>query len=98
MNTDYYRGKIIVGRKDNKDGIIIFATHDGGYVQDDAKGAEELTDKVRQILRTGDYTPADLQNGPAPTDGNHCGHYLDIFSALDPRVFGYLQYRLEQKE
>ncbi|GEM_PF-5010958 len=99
MHPAEYHGKIIVGSYDFRDGIIIFETHCSGYLEDHCKGAEELVDKVKKILRENPYYELkDLQNGPKKEDGENCGHYIDIFPAIDPAVFNYVADRLGQKK
>jgi len=96
-NKNYYRGKIIVGGSDRRDGIIIFATSDGGYTEEQYKGAEELLNVVKKVLAEGKYEVQDVQNGPTKQDAEHCSHYLSCFPPTDHCAFEYLKYRLEQK-
>jgi len=96
--SDYYHKKIIVGRSDSRNGVIIFATlSGGGYYEYSVTGINELTDTIRQILQDPkqDYTFKDLQNGSTGDDTRFCSFYLECFPPLENRVFEYLKYKLE---
>lgn len=100
MDVSGYHGKkIIIGSYDDHDGIIIFETGEFGYMEENCRGAEELVDKVRAILKEKPkYELKDVQNGPAKADLRPGFFYLECFPPIDERVFNYVMYRLEQQK
>jgi hypothetical protein len=85
-----YQGKIIVGRTDDRDGMIVFKTSYVKYSEDTAKGVEDLVEAVRGAMEEPFYTADRVQNGARQEDIDNTTGYIGCFPPLEKHVFEYL--------
>jgi len=82
-----YREKVIIGRTDDGEGVVVFAIHGRGSWDEHHIKSGELTETVRNLVENFDYAPEDIQNGATEEDVREHSDYLRIFPPVEEEFF-----------
>ena len=88
MNQEY-KGKVVIGRTDYREGVVIFAICGRGSWDEYYLRRGKLTETVMDLIENSGYAPEDIQNGPTEADVREHS-YLGIFPPVEEEIFNDL--------